>query len=374
MHYAKWANKKEIKDYLTKVDINKEVPNAGIPLENDNNHTLYITNKSAHTLVIGSTGSGKTQTTILPITKLSLLAGESIVINDIKGEIYKETSHNFKEKGYNVIEINFDNPTLGNNWNPLTLPYEEYQKNNLDKSANLIEELGYYLFTTPKESADSFWTNSVIDYFTGLTLYLFEHAKSEEINLNSIYKLANKLEDEKEREEFLKKLNKNSTIYFNVQGTLNSPNETRGGIVATFNQKIKKYVSYKNLSSMLSKTDFDIKEISNKKTAIFIISGLTTYSNSLIPLFVNQAIEAVDSYGKKENRLNIVLDEFDSMLPILNFSKVINYARSINVNFTVTIKSYLDLINTYGKENAEIIKSCFPTLIYLLTGDIYILQ
>ena len=38
---------------------------------------------------------------------------------------------------------------------------------------------------------------------------------------------------------------------------------------------------------MLANNDFDIKDISNKKTAIFIISGLTTYSNSLIPLFVS---------------------------------------------------------------------------------------
>ena len=374
MHYAKWTNKKEFKDYLTRVDINKEIENSGTPLENDNNQILYLSNKSAHTLVIGATGSGKTQATILPVTKLSLLSGESVIINDVKGEIYNITAHNFKERGYNVIAINFDNPNLGNNWNPLTLPYEEYTKNNKDKSMNLIEELGYYLFTDLKDKADSFWTNSVIDYFTGLSLYLFEHAQPEEINLNSIYNLANKLEDKKEREKFLKKLNKNSSIYFNIQGTLNSPAETRGGIIATFNQKIKKYVSYNNLSNLLSQTDFDLKEISNKKTALFIISGLTTYSNSLIPLLVNQTIEAVDSYGKKEKRLNIILDEFDSMLPILNFPKVINYSRSININFTVVIKSYLDLINTYGKENAEIIKSCFPTLIYLLSNDSYTLE
>ncbi len=374
MHYAKWTNKKEFKDYLTRVDINKEIESSGTPLENDNNQILYLSNKSAHTLVIGATGSGKTQATILPVTKLSLLSGESVIINDVKGEIYNITAHNFKERGYNVIAINFDNPNLGNNWNPLTLPYEEYTKNNKDKSMNLIEELGYYLFTDLKDKADSFWTNSVIDYFTGLSLYLFEHAQPEEINLNSIYNLANKLEDEKEREKFLKKLNKNSSIYFNIQGTLNSPAETRGGIIATFNQKIKKYVSYNNLSNLLSQTDFDLKEISNKKTALFIISGLTTYSNSLIPLLVNQTIEAVDSYGKKEKRLNIILDEFDSMLPILNFPKVINYSRSININFTVVIKSYLDLINTYGKENAEIIKSCFPTLIYLLSNDSYTLE
>ena len=70
----------------------------------------------------------------------------------------------------------------------------------------------------------------------------------------------------------------------------------------------------------------------------------------------------------------MILDEFDSMLPIKNFAKVINYSRSIKVRFTVVIKSYIDLTNVYGKENTEIIKACFPILIYLLSSDIYTLE
>lgn len=372
MNYARWEKSKEIKNYLNKVEIDKEVKSSGVPIESDNNKVLYTTNHDAHTLVIGSTGSGKTQTTILPTIKLSLLAGESVIINDVKGELYRETASNFKKRGYNVIALNFDDTTLGNNWNPLSLPYQIY-KTNKDKGITLLEELGYYIFTDPKESADPFWTNSVIDYFTGLSLYLFENNK-EEVNLKNIYQLSNKLEDEKEKDNFLKNLDNNSNIYINIHGTLTSPKETRGGIIATFNQKIKKYIGLENFSNMLSSTDFDMKEISNTKTAIFIISGLSTYSNYLIPLFVNQTIEAIDIYGNKENRMNIILDEFDSMLPILNFAKVIVYARSIRIKITVVIKSYLDLINSYGKENAELIKSCFPTIIYLLSQDMYTLE
>ena len=373
MYYARWAKKKEIKDALKKIEVNREVSTAGVPVEYDDNKTVYIPNRDGHTLVIGATGSGKTQATILPEVKLSLLAGESIIVNDIKGEIYNITANNFKERGYKIYTIDFDDTKLGNNWNPLTLAYQSYKENELDRATTMLEELGYYLFTDSKEMSDPFWTNSVIDYFTGLALYLFENAKSEEININSIYNLANKLEEEAEREAFLNRLNKNSTIYFNVKGTLTSPRETRGGIIATFNQKIKKYISSTNLSNMLSYSDFDLRNINKEKTAIFVISGLTTYSNSLVPLLVNQCIEAIDIYGEKK-KTNIILDEFESMLPILNFSKIINYARSISVNITVVIKSYLDLINTYGKENTEIIKSCFSNIIYLLSSDIYTLE
>lgn len=374
MFYAKWCKDKEMKNVLNEINIKKEVTSTGTPIIADGDN-LYLTNEEAHALVIGATGSGKTQTVILPTIKLSLLAGESIVINDPKGELFKDTAHNFKEKGYNVIALNFDKPNLGSGWNPFTLPYEFYQRNDIDKAISLIEDLGYYLFTeSQNKEIDSFWTNSTIDYFTGITLYLFDHAKPEEINLSSVYSLANGLIEEEVTNKFLQQLDKNSIIYYNLAGTLKAPLETKGGILSTFNQKLKKFIGLTNLSNMLSNSDFDIKEVSNKKTAIFIISGLTTHSNSLIPLLVSQIVTATDEFGNKEKKLNIILDEFDSMLPIKNFARVINYSRSIRVKFTVVIQSYIDLTNMYGKENTEIIKACFPVLIYLLSNDIYTLE
>ncbi len=363
-----------MQETLKEIDIKKEVETAGIPIMYDKNN-LYIRKVDDHALIIGATGSGKTQATILPLIKLSMLAGESLIINDIKGEIYKQTAYDFQERGYQTIVLDFENSTSGSSWNPLSLIYEAYHSNEFDKATKLIEELGYYLFTDPStKELDPFWTNSTIDYFTGLTLYLLENCKKEEFNLNSIYSLSNELSEQPKIDAFLKQLDKNSGIYYNISGTLKSPKETRGGIIATFNQKIKKYIQLKNLSNMLAASDFDLKDISNQKTAIFIISGLTTVGNSLTPLFISQAITAIDKFGKREKRFRIILDEFDSMLPIKNFAKVITYARSIRINFTVVINSYISLTNTYGKEQAETIKACFSTLIYLLSNDIYTLE
>lgn len=374
MYYARWCKETEMKKSLNEITIGKNLKRGGIPIINDGKKA-YLTNIESHTLVIGSTGSGKTQTTILPLTKLALLSGESVVINDIRGEIYKNTAQNFKEQGYEVIILNFDKPNLGSSWNPLTLPYKLYQQQEKDKATKLIEDLGYYLFSDLRnKEVDPFWTNSTIDYFTGITLYLFENAKEEEINLNSIYNIANELEKSNNTDKFLSKLDKNSTIYYNVLGTLTSPPETKGGIIATFNQKMKKYIGLENLSNMLSTTDFDIKEISNKKTAIFIVSGLSTQSSYLIPLLVSQIINATNEFGNRNRMLNMILDEFDTLLPINNFASLINYSRSISIRFTVVIKSYIDLKNMYGNESTEIIKACFPNLIYLLSSDIYTLE
>ena len=374
MSYSRWATEEEMKNKLVPVNLETGVKKSGIPLMYDNNY-LYINDNEIHSLIIGTTGSGKTQTTILPILKLAMMAEESVVITDPKGEIYKKTSGELKKRDYNIITLNFDNSKYGNSFNPLALPYKLYKEKELNKAISLIENLGYYLFYDPKEkSVDTFWNNSSIDYFTGITLYLFENGKEEEINLNSIYNIANEVEKKEKRKNFLDKLNKNSSIYYYVSCTLNSPTETSGGILATFNQKIKKYLGRENLNNMLANSDFDITNITKEKTVLFIIGGHSVYNDNMTPLLVEQVIEAADIYGKKDKRLNMILDEFDSLLPIKEFEKVINYSRSINIKFTVAIRTYLDLINTYGKENAEIIKLCFGNIIYLLSNDIYTLE
>ncbi len=371
MFYSHWENMGNVKSYLQKIDYKKSVEKTGLPLIYEGN-SIYATKSDGHSLIVGATSSGKTQTLILPLIKLSLLANESIVVNDPKGELYKATAKEFKNRGYDIVMLDFDSSIYGNYFNPLSLAYKLYKEGNKDKSMNVIEGVGYYLFTDVNETSDPFWQNSTIDYFTGLCLYLFENAKKE-INLNDVYELANKLNDEKEINKFLAEIGKDNPIYYNVSGTLTSPVDTRGGIISTFNLRMKKFVSKEKLSDMMSKTDFDISTIATKKTAVYIVSGYYDYSNNLIPLFINQAFEAVNIYGS-ERKINVILDEFDKLLPIKNFANIINYARSIKMNFTCVIQSFVNLATVYGKENIEIIKLCFPNIVYLYANDLYTLE
>ncbi len=378
MKKTNWCTKEEMKKILTSVDVKGENVKAGIPVMYDDNY-LYVNDKVEHTLVIGSSGSGKTQTTILPMLKLAMKAGESIVLNDVKGDIYRMTAKELERNGYKTVVLDIENPNLGNSWNPFALPYKLYKEGMVDKAMELLENIIYYLFNDPKDKSaniDPFWTNTSIDYLTGMSLYLFSVAKEEEINLKSIYELAITVSGSEEKviKEFLSKVDKTSSVYFNIYGTLSTPVETRSGIIATLNSKIRPYVSRDSLSNMMGATDFDIENIGNEKMAIFIVSGNTEYSDNLIPLFVNQVIDCVDIYGKREKKINVLLDEFDSLLPIKNFSKLISYAKGLNIRFIAVIKSYVSLMNTYGKDGLEIIKMCFGNVIYLLSNDIYTLE
>ena len=107
--YSRWAKEKEIKtdDGIAEIKILDEKTNAaGVPLIIKQNE-MWVDNGEYHTLVIGATGSGKTQTVILPTVKNLAKAGESMIITDPKGEIYEKTSEMLREKGYQILLLNF---------------------------------------------------------------------------------------------------------------------------------------------------------------------------------------------------------------------------------------------------------------------------
>ena len=369
MAYSRWATVEELKSKLTPVSYDSEIKKSGIPMMYDDNN-LYIKDDDAHTLVIGSTGSGKTQSIILPQLRLAIRSQESFIVHDAKKEIYDIVSGELKKQGYETIVINLDNPTVGNTFNPLSLPFELYKNGQKDCALELLENIGYYFCTEEKfngTNMDQFWTNSAISLFIGLSLYLFDNAVEDEVNINSLLNLVSNFD---ELSEQIKKYDKNSAIYINLSNIILAPNETKGGIVSVFVQNIRLFVAREALSKMLASTDFDIKNIQKNKTALFIISNNKAFSRRLIPLIIEECYYAATLLNNKERRLNIIIDEFENLIPIREFTNMLTLARSYNIKFSVFIRSLLELRTNYGTSETEILKIVFGNIIYLLANDI----
>ena len=372
MNFAKWETEENMKKYipLKAVNWNTEIKNSGLPMSYDNEY-LYISDRLNHSLVIGSTGSGKTQTITLPLLELANKANESVIIHDTKSELYDATSEKFKQNGYNIIKLNLDDAMNCNSWNPLELPFRLYKEGNKDKAQDLLEEIAFYLLNDLEDTnADPFWINSAINYFTGLILYAFE--TETEVNLDKIRELDTLVKDNKDN--FKENLDRNSSAYINLSGILNAPPETKGSIIAVFSQKIKRFISKENLNNILSKSDFDITSIGKEKTIIYVISGNSSNSERLLPLFISQVYYAKDEYSRTDGKINIIIDDFFELYPIKNFSKMLTYSRGIGLTFTLMIRGFNDLKNKYGNEETEIIKLCFANLVYLLSQDIKTLE
>lgn len=112
---SKFADIKEIKQTFQKEPLNN-IQEGGFPVwyEKKNNKftAVYVDNKSPHHLLVGSTGSGKSVTVVIPECLMFATAKEkrSVIVTDPKGEIFKSTSQVFKDNGYDVITIDFRNP------------------------------------------------------------------------------------------------------------------------------------------------------------------------------------------------------------------------------------------------------------------------
>ncbi|MCM1052736.1 MAG: type IV secretory system conjugative DNA transfer family protein [Ruminococcus sp.] len=386
--YARWASEKEIKNDSGIVRVDPKADNleaAGVPLIN-NGKEIWVDNGEYHNLVIGSTGSGKTQTVVKPMVNLLAKKGESMIITDPKGEIYKYAATALKERGYKIIVLNFREPAHGNAWNPLTLPYIYYKQGNTDKSTELLDDVALnILYDQSKKGGDSdFWEKSAADYFSGLALGLFYDAKEKEVNLNSINYMSSIGEERYATSTYIKEYfnskGQESSPYIFASNTINAPNETKGGILSTFRQKIRLFSSRESLSEMLAYSDFKMEDIGREKTAVFMIihDEKKTY-HSLMTIFIKQCYEtlidvAQENGGKLPFRTNFILDEFANMPPLKDVDSMVSAARSRDIRFTFIIQNFAQLNDVYGKEVAEIIKGNCGNLVYLISTELAALE
>ncbi len=383
--YSKWCDAKDMKKELKLVHPNDQKTDAaGIALIN-NGKKIYVDDSAYHNLVIGSTGSGKTTAIIFPMIELLAKHGESMILTDPKGELYEKKSNMLRSKGYNIVLLNFRDPGKGNAWNPLTLPYKLWKSGNQDKAIELLDDLALnILYDESSKNSDPFWEKTSADYFSGLTLGLFEDAKEEEINLNSISLMTTVGEDKIGGSTYIKEYfntkDPNGAAYINASSTILAPNDTKMSIIAVFKQKIKLFASRVNLSEMLSHSDFDIADIGKKKTAVFIIiqDEKKTY-HSLVTILLKQIYEtlidvAQSNGGKLPVRTNFLLDEFANMPPLKDVTTMITAARSRLMRFTMIIQNFAQLNEVYGEQNAETIKGNCGNMIYLISTELRALE
>jgi len=383
--YSRWAKEKEIKEELECVSISaKNSKAAGIPII-INDKEMWVDNGEYHSLVIGATGSGKTQGIIHPMVHSLCKARESMIITDPKGEIYEGNAEMLRKRGYQILILNFRDPQNGNAWNPMAMPYKLYKEGNHDKAIELLDDLALnILYDDSNKNADPFWEKTSADYFSGVALGLFEDAKEDEININSI-SLATTVGEEKFGgstyiKEYFAGKDPASAAAINASSTIMAPNETKGSILSVFKQKVKLFASRDNLSEMLSHSDIDLESIGEKPTAVFIViqDEKKTY-HSLVTILLKQIYETLISTAQKHGgklpvRTNFLLDEFANMPPLKDVTTMITAARSRRIRFTMIIQNFAQLDSVYGKDDAETIRGNCGNIVYLITTELKALE
>ncbi len=377
---TRWATSEEMKKSGTYVDLSAEkYPTAGLPILS-NGREAYVDGQDTHTLIFGATGSKKTRLFVMPMLNMFLKAGESFVVSDPKGELYKRTSGIAKANGYDISVINFREIGKGDMWNPIALPYELYHSGKKEEAITLLND---FIATIAEphiaNTNDALWPNLASAFALANLLLLMECGTAEEANVGSLARLCGG-----DNEKYLMKINEkippNSIAGINYSGVLTGAERTRQSVYVTLYGMVRIFNVQKQLTRMLSGNTIDIKNLGKKKSAVYIIvpDEKTTY-HFLVTTFIKQVYELLIGEAQKEEnkalpvRVNFVLDEFCNIPKIPDMPSMISAARSRNMRFFLVAQSLHQLVSRYG-EDAPTIKGNCDNWVFLTSKEKDLLQ
>lgn len=362
---------------------------GGTPILYDHEtRTVFVDSDDTHTIVYGATGSLKTRAIVMPTIKVLGKAGESMIINDSKGELHNRLAGELFREGYEIITINLRKPEVGNSWNPLAIPYEFYCEGDMDKAAEFANDIATNLMLNERSSDDPFWDYSSSDLLFGLILGLFKYCKDhgkgkESVNIMNLMKLRRVLFSKgtmAQNSQLWKYLSDDELIAASISGTVYAPKDTMNSILSVFDQHMRTFTIQPTLMEMLSNNDFNVGDVGIKKTAVFLITPdeKTSY-HKLVSLFVKQSYEyliycaSLNSNNSVDNRITFVLDEFSSLPTISDMPAMISAARSRKIRFLLVVQSKSSLRKKYAEEAETIISNC-SNIVFFTSRELELLR
>lgn len=405
---ARFSTFKEIDKNFHKERISN-INEVGFPVWYDKNiNHVWFDRETPHYVYLGSSGSGKSVTAVIPMTSFIATAKNkrSLFITDPKGEIYNATSQMLKDNGYNVLTIDFRHPELSNHINilePIIKEYEtymEYEKkadgiknkkkkleyNNIAMFSyaecnRLITSLSTMITLEKVDVKDPFWNNSAKNLLEGLIGFFLEEykigkIKREQITMTSIRKFQNSTMDEKNArqfKEYLQKKEYGQKSKDSLIPIISTSENTYKSITSVFSEKMAIFDDI-NVANVTYKSDFDFDILGKEKTALFVIVPdedkiYYTLVTIIVGLLYKELVKLANTNDNKKLPVEIdwLLDEFANCPPLNDIEAIVSVARSRGMRFHFFIQSLAQLNNIYGKEVAQIILDN-SGLVYLKTN------
>jgi len=383
---SRWADSSEIKNAHTITCINIEANDClgggGIPIISDGRN-VYVDHSDTHTMIFGSTGSKKTRLFGMPLINILAMTGESFIATDPKGELYNRTSGLVAAKGYKTIVLNFRDLKRSDLWNPLSLPYELYHSGKTDEAVSYINDLITALAEPQKKSTkDTYFIDLAYSQALANMLFFIATASLEEVN---IFNFANFFAATATPDDTAKLANfvadgSIASIHYKSVLTNRNVERTFANVSSCVAAMLAPFTMQRTLCQVLSQSSFDVRDLGNTKTAIYIIiPDEKTTLHFVVSMFIKQTYEVLigeaqkHENGKLPVRVNFVLDEFANIPKIPDMSSMISAARSRNMRFFLIAQSLWQLKQKYGDE-ANTIKGNCDNWVFLTTREYELLR
>lgn len=330
-----------------------------------------------HTLVIGTTRAGKSRRIIMPTIHHLANMGESMVICDLKKELYPATKDFLHRKGYKTPVLDLRTPQAGNRWNLLHPVLTAIAEHDTAKAIQFADDIAYILSYDPKYRGDPIWPAAKRSLISSLILAVAFEAAEESKHMGTVYHLLSKFgADGGELLDFyINSLRENHPAKIQYGVYQMSTGKMRSSIATDTLTTLQIFAIDPAVAYMLAKQDHDLAAPGKEKTAVFlVIPDERSNRNVLASLYIQQSYSALVDLANQNNRrvpirVNYLLDEFGNIPAITDFSTKITTAGGRGLRFTLALQGLDQLSHVYPGQENTITGQCW-TWIYILTSDI----
>lgn len=347
----------------------------GIKVQAGNNH---------NSLLVGTSGGGKTSAFILPNIIARINSGDSFVCIDPKSELFQKNFERLRENNYKILIFNLKEPKLSDGFDLLE---------NIPLSSEAINELCESIFDNlsvdPLRDNQFFKSGAknILSFLIATSLELKrldlegKLSEGERVSGNG-HKVgtigyALDLIYETQADETVVKRLKNlheflaaqfpKSIVHNYWNTFNPGSDLSllNNYLGNFREIITSFTD-NDIKKIFSTNDFNVKDVIKEKTALFLIMNENTNSpkNKLCSILIQNLMQTVEKLKDQDIYRNkykqycwFILDEFGAIGTISGFDSIISGCRSRDMAIIMAVQSIAQLKTNYPSSYNTIISN-----------------
>lgn len=355
-------------------------PKGGLVVEMKKEHGIekirYVSD-DYHAMIIGSTGCGKSRRMLFETVWLQILSGSSVVVSDMKGEIFYYTHEYAEQKGYKALPLDLRNPRKSVHYNFLQPIIDAFDEGDEAKAIDYTWDLVSVLVGESK--GEPLWYNGETATIAAAILAVVLEAPDNCKNMANVYHfIANMCKSNEMGEMLISSYLENlpdthpaKTVF--AMATI-AAEKTRSSFFTSALGTLRLFTN-PNIAEMTSKSDFSLADLGREKTILYMMvpDDKKTYY-PLVSILITQMysiqVELANEYGGRlPVNIDYDLDEIGNFPFIPSLSAIHAAGRSRGVRVYSFWQDFQQLKTKYKDDYENIKSNCRVHMFLMAVSD-----
>lgn len=359
--------------------------------------TLFIDTDNAHSLILGRTRSGKTQSKVLSDIEITSRSEEKphMIISSGKYELLQGTQTMLKERGYQIEVLNLIDMERSIQFNPLTMIAKRYLEGDYDEAIELCKTFSYPLYHN-ENTKEPVWEETAMALVNALILALChefvgegDNLKPEGIHQVNMYNVAQMLNSLGETENgssylldtYFNSLDINNPARVEYSTVSMSTSQMRSSIFTSAQAKIRNFTA-RRVAKLMDTTSFSFERFVTpdengelKPIALFLVLPDYVETNYIIATtFLQQCYYHLSQYASLHDdrlpkRIMHHLDEFGNMPAFTGIGSMLTVGAGRGLLYHLYLQDLVQFDIKYGADISRLLRSQTMNRFFILSGD-----